>query len=104
MATPIPKSIKDLCSPAALYFIVSFFALLSMMFQNYGNTDTYCLGEYECSVSSTIFIFVLKSIYILFWTWVLDLICKSGYTKMSWFLILFPIVLLSLLIGLMFIM
>jgi hypothetical protein len=104
MATPIPKSIKDLCTPAALYFAMSFISLLIMMIQNYGNTDTYCVGEYECNVSSTIFVFVLKSVYILFCTWILDLICKSGYTKMSWFLVLFPFVLLFILIALMFAM
>ena len=104
MTIPIPKSIKDLCSPSALYFTLSFVALSMMMFQNYGNTDTYCVGEYECNVSSTIFIFTLKSIYILFWTWVLDLICKSGYTNVSWLLVLFPFVLLFLLIGTLFIM
>tara|TARA_Y100000992_G_C21128813_1_gene425574 strand:- start:179 stop:493 length:315 start_codon:yes stop_codon:yes gene_type:complete len=104
MATPLPKSIKDLCTPAALYFVISFVSLIAMIVQNYGNTDTYCIGQYECNVSSTIFIFVLKALYILFWTWLLDLICKAGYTKVSWFIVLLPFVLLFVLIGLMFLM
>ena len=101
-ATPLPKSIKDLCTPAALYFVLSFISLAIMAIQNYGNTDVYCVGQYECNVTSTIFIFILKAIYVLFWTWVLDLICKAGYTKVSWFIVLLPFILLFLLIGMMF--
>jgi len=102
-ATPLPKSIKDLCTPAALYFVLSFISLAIMAIQNYGNTDVYCVGQYECNVTSTIFIFILKAIYVLFWTWVLDLICKAGYTKVSWFIVLLPFILLFLLIGMMFV-
>lgn len=104
MAQSLPKSLKDLCTPAAFYFVISFISLVLMMIQNYGNTDKYCVGEYSCDVSSTIFIFILKAIYVLFWTWILDLICKAGYKNVSWFIVLFPFVLLFVLIALMFVL
>lgn len=102
-ATPLPKSIKDLCTPAALYFVLSVISLVLMAIQNYGNTDVYCVGQYECNVTSTIFIFILKAIYVLFWTWILDLICKAGYTKVSWFIVLLPFIMLAILIAMMFV-
>jgi hypothetical protein len=30
----------------------------------------------------------------LFWTWILNFICKSGYPGVSWFLLLLPYILL----------
>jgi hypothetical protein len=72
------------------------------IFQNFGNTDKYNLGIYSCIVPSCIIIFILKFGYILFWTWVLNLICKDGYSSISWFLILFPYILFFILIGLLF--
>ena len=46
-------SLKNLCTPAYLYFVISIIAIIIMAVQNYGNTSTYCLGEYSCEVSST---------------------------------------------------
>jgi hypothetical protein len=38
-------------------------------------------------------------LYIIFWTWILNLICKSGASVVSWVLVLFPIILMFLIIG-----
>ena len=95
-----PKRLKDLCTPAALYFVVSIVALLMVFFQNIGNSNTYTLGAFSCNVPSTILLFVAKLIYILFWTWVLNLICKDGHKEISWFLVLLPFVLLFVILGL----
>jgi hypothetical protein len=54
----------------------------------------YCLGSYACNTPNTFTIFILKVIYVLFWTWVLNLICKDGHTGISWFLVLIPFILL----------
>ena len=98
-----PKSLKDLCSPAALYFIVSIFALLMILFQNLGNSNSYHMGNFSCRVPSTTLIFIIKLIYILFWTWILNLICKDGHTGISWLLVLFPFILFFILIGMIMI-
>jgi hypothetical protein len=39
-------------------------------------------------------LFVVKLIYILFWTWILNLICKDGHSGISWLLVLVPFVLM----------
>lgn len=93
-----------LCTPAFLYLMISMFALVIMIFQNIGNKNVYCIGSYTCDVSSTLFIFIIKLLYIVFWTWILNIICKAGYTSVSWFLFLFPFILLFIFIGLIFIM
>jgi hypothetical protein len=42
-----------------------------------------------------------EGLYILFWTWILNLMCRTGYASISWFLVVFPLVLFFVLIGLM---
>jgi hypothetical protein len=97
---PFPKKLKELCAPSMLYFAISIIAFLVALLQNLGNTDMYHLGDFSCKVPSTILIFIVKLIYIMFWTWVLNLICKDGHTAISWLLVLFPFILLFVIIGL----
>jgi hypothetical protein len=91
--------LKNLCTPASVYLVLSVLALVIMVFQNIGSENIYCLGTYECSVSSVSLIFIIKILYILFWTWVLNLICRAGLPMLSWFLVLFPFVLFFILIA-----
>ena len=98
-----PKSLKELCQPAFVYFIISFISLALILFQNLGNENSYNVGTFSCRVPNTAIVFVIKFIYIIFWTWVLNLICKDGYTNISWLLVLLPYVLLFVIIGLIMI-
>jgi hypothetical protein len=95
----IIKSIKKLCTPAYVYLVISVIAIILMMFQNAGNTNKYCIGEYECSVENVELVFIIKVCYIIFWTFVLNAICKAGYKSVSWFLVLIPFILMAVLIG-----
>lgn len=97
-------NIRNWCTPAYFYFIISTIAILIMSIQNYGNTNVYCLGDYSCGVTSTFLIFVIKVLYVLFWTWILNLICKSGYESVSWFLFLLPYVIMFITIAYVFFM
>jgi len=76
------------------------FSIILMIIQNAGNTNTYCLGNYSCIVSNTAWVFVGKALYVVFWTFILNLICSQGYKNISWFLVLFPFILFFILIGL----
>jgi hypothetical protein len=93
--------LKNLCQPALLYLVISLTAIFVMALQNYTNEKVYCLGYYSCNVPSVYLIFVVKIIYVIFWTWVLNLICRSGAPIISWLLVLFPLILFFVLIGLM---
>lgn len=96
-------NIKNLCTPAYVYLVVSSIFFMFMYLQNRQNVDVFCLGEYECIVPNTTFVFIIKAIYILFWTWILNLMCKAGASNGAWFLVLLPIILLFVLLALLFI-
>jgi hypothetical protein len=95
-----PKSLKELCAPASIYFIVSIIALAIVVFQNLGNKHSYNIGTFSCRVPNTAIVLIVKLIYILFWTWVLNLICKDGHTEISWLLVLLPWIFIFVTIGL----
>jgi len=95
---PFPSKLKDLCSPALFYFVVSIIMLTICAFQNMGNRNVYSMGPMSARVSSTLFVFIVKFVYILFWTWILNLICGSGHSGIAWFLVLIPFFLLLALV------
>jgi len=99
MAKTIIKDFKSLCTPASLYFVISMIMLVLMIIQNLGNKNIYCVGKYYCPVNNTAGIFVLKTLFILFFTWVLNVFCKAGYTNFAWFMILIPYILFFIMIG-----
>jgi hypothetical protein len=94
-----PKSVKQLCTPAYIYFLLSVIGIIIAIIQNVGNSGVYCLGSMSVPVSSTIMVFVVKIICILFWTWILNLMCKDGHKEIAWFLVLLPFVLLFFMMG-----
>jgi hypothetical protein len=94
-----PRSLNELCSPALFYFVISIIGLLLILFQNVGNKNSYNLGNFSCRVPNTMMVFVIKIIYIVFWTWILNLICKDGYKTISWLLVLLPWILMFMIVG-----
>jgi hypothetical protein len=91
--------LNKLCKPAYFYFMMSMFIVVFLFIQNLGNTNLYCVGSYQCQVPNKSVIFIGKVLYIIFWTWLLNLICKSGLSEISWLLVLFPVVLFFVLLG-----
>jgi len=96
-----PKSLKELCTPAMLYFVISMIALVIVLMQNLGNTNSYHVGSFSCRVPNTAIVFIVKLIYILFWTYVLNLICRDGHVGISWLLVLLPWLLLFVMMGIL---
>ena len=97
----ILANIKQLCTPAYVYLVLSTISIVLLLVQNLGNTNTYCVGDYKCAVPNTIMVFVGKILYVAAWTYFLNYLCKSGYKKASWFLVLLPFILFFILIGLL---
>lgn len=91
-----PTKLKQLCQPAYIYFVLSLVAMAFSAVQNMGNSRRYSLGSISCPVSSCALVFVIKIVGILFWTWVLNLMCKDGHGEIAWFLVLLPFVLFFL--------
>jgi len=97
----IMKSIRRLCTPAYVYLVLSVISIVAMMFQNAGNSSSFCMGDYSCQVPHTGAVFVGQVIYVAFWTFILNAVCKAGYKSFSWFLVLFPFLLMFVALGLM---
>ena len=96
-----PKKLSELCTPSLVYFVFSMVVFVIMLVQNLGNSNSYSLGNLSVSVPNTTIIFIVKLIYILFWTWILNLICKDGYKSIAWFLVLLPFILLLMIMFMM---
>ena len=94
-----PLNLKTLCTPSMIYFLVSVIGFILIIVQNLGNSSTFCIGTHSCNVGNTLIALIINAIYILFWTWILDLICKAGYTEIAWFILLLPIILFFVLYG-----
>jgi len=67
------KTLENLCTPAMVYFAISLFVVLGALFT--GMKVIAVLG---------------KTLFILFWTFVLNFLCQKGYKSLSWFLVLLP--------------
>ena len=87
-------NLKKLCSPASIYFVISMIAFLIILVQNVGGeSNILCVGDYKCDIGNVFVSLFVNLLYIVFWTFVLDLMCKNGYEKISWVLVLMPILL-----------
>jgi hypothetical protein len=100
----ISGDFRHLCKPAMVYLAISVVALIAIAYQNMGLNNMYCMGDFSCYVPSTAAVIFSEAIYILFWTWILHLMCRTGYTSISWFMVVFPLVLFFVLIGVMMLM
>lgn len=94
-----PTKLSQLCTPSYVYFIISVLAMIVSGIQNVGNHNKYTLGMFSCRVPNCLAIFVVKVVYIVFWTWILNLICKDGHMGIAWFLVLLPFILLFVIMG-----
>lgn len=97
----ILSDFRHLCKPAMAYLAISVVALVAIAYQNMGLSNMYCMGDLSCYVPSTAAVIFSEALYILFWTWILHLMCRTGYASISWFMVVFPLVLFFVLIGLM---
>jgi len=95
--------LRKMCTPATIYFIISLIGLILLGISNLETTDRLCIGDYSCYVGNNTVVFVLNAIYILFWTFVLDLMCKNGYGSLSWFILLLPFILTFLFLAMIMI-
>jgi len=73
-------SLEKMCLPAKVNLALSGIHILTMVYMRY-----------------RLFSIIVSLIYIAFWTWILVTLCDSGYTTISWVLVVGPFV-----IGLLF--
>jgi hypothetical protein len=97
----------NLCGPASFYLTISLVTLVIMSIQNSGylqivgtgEKNVYCAGTYSCEVTNSGVVFIIKALYIIFWTLVLDSLCTKGLGIISWILALLPFMFMFLFIA-----
>ena len=87
------NTLKKLCMPSYIYFIFSMLVLVIAVIFLFSGLNVFCEGK-GCTPGTVILMILLKFIFIVFWTWLLNVICKGGASFFSWFLVLFPFVLI----------
>jgi hypothetical protein len=89
---------SNLCTPAKLYFIISLILLVVSLYYDMtrNEKDKICLGKISCKVESKPVFYILNILFILLWAFVLNLLCRFGWSKLSWFLFLFPYIILGI--------
>jgi amino acid transporter len=78
--------LEKICSPALLYLAFSMVQITIDLFQ----------GQYETSL--------LKFIIMFIFTAILNILCINGYTKIVWFIVIIPIILLTYISSILFYM
>tara|TARA_B100001094_G_scaffold332489_1_gene404798 strand:- start:4278 stop:4595 length:318 start_codon:yes stop_codon:yes gene_type:complete len=99
------KTFNRLCTPAQLYLAISLIAIISMLIQNCQDNSVYKIGDMVVKTPCHNFaFFAVKLLYVVLWTWLLNVLCKKGFTSISWLLVLLPIIGMFVLIGMVFLM
>jgi hypothetical protein len=88
----------NLCTPAKLYFIISLILLAVSFYYDItrNEKDKICLGKVNCKLESRPTFYILNILFILLWAVILNLLCSYGWSKLSWFLFLFPYIILGI--------
>jgi hypothetical protein len=89
----VMKLYNSLCKPARFYLLISVFMYIFVILQNFSATDRFTLGTYSAPHSNPFMILAFNALYIVLWTWMLNLICKIN-PGISWVIVLFPVILL----------
>jgi hypothetical protein len=59
--------------------------------------DKICLGKLNCKLENKPAFYILNILFILAWAVILNVLCRFGWSKLSWFLFLFPYIILVIL-------
>jgi len=65
------------------------------------DNSNYKCGSFSVNVPSVMLIFAFKIVYVVFWTYVLNLLCKDNNVRLAWLLVLFPVILLFVILGML---
>ena len=76
--------LEKICPPALLYLAFSMIQIVIDLFQ----------GDYQTSL--------LKFIIMFIFTAILNILCLNGYTKIVWFIVIIPIILLTYISSVLF--
>ncbi len=73
------KDFSKLCTPAKIYFAIAVVASIFALFKGVG-----------------VMAVAMKLLFAFIWTFVLGWLCEKGLKTLSWFLVLFPYIMIAL--------
>jgi len=73
------KEFRKLCTPAKIYFAIAVIATIVALFRGVGLMMAF-----------------MKMLFAFIWTFILGWLCDKGYSGISWFLVLFPYIVIAL--------
>ncbi len=87
---------NNLCMPSKLYLIIGVILLAISLYYDMNTKDSakMCLGNVNCKIKNKPAYYFLNLMFILFWSWMLNTLCRYGWTKMSWVIFLFPYIIM----------
>ncbi len=87
------NSIKNLCTPALVYLVLSTLSFLGMFSQNCtNNPNKLTVGNVESEIPcNNALVFIIQFIYILVFTFLLNMLCRKGYKTLAWIILFFPL-------------
>jgi hypothetical protein len=83
--------LKKLCTPALVYFMLSITSIMLLLIFTLTNK------KLRSKRFMIINVLLIHFVTVLFWSFILNLICKYVDIRVSWFLVLFPYVMSALL-------
>ena len=81
------SAFKSLCLPSKVYLVLSLVGVIVSIISPSMFIDTSFVMQF------------IHLVYIVFWTWILHLICSAGYKWISWVLVLAPFVAMFILFA-----
>jgi hypothetical protein len=75
-SSPSTSYMSSYCTPAQIYLV---FGIILMIVTS-------------IKTKPSILSVIIHSLYIIFWTLLLNFICSKGYVGVSWFLLLLPVI------------
>ena len=73
------KDFSKLCTPAKIYFGIAVIAAIIALFSG-----------------ASVMMAFMNLVFAFIWTFILEWLCKKGFTSISWFLVLLPYILIAL--------
>lgn len=73
------SELSKLCTPAVIYLVLSVIAILMAIMKRMSMMTV-----------------IVKTLFVLLWTWFLNFLCSKGYSGISWFLVLLPFIFIVL--------
>ena len=84
---------NKLCLQAKVYLGISFLSILALFVQNMDcGKHHYKCGSLGVDLNYDKWvIFAMKIVYVLVWTYLIDLLCKHNHSKFAWLFALMPL-------------